>query len=380
MGVKRFPSWSHALPVGAGIFDLYDSQGDVTIDEATYIPTEIDGPMVVARYGALNVNALLTAQNRCRGLVILCDTLSVGAAGIISMSRRGAVGGQSWLVGGELTAANDITVPDRLDLTASTAQLRDILTYIRRKNLFVGDPVSWMRPPVGMGDCVGTITPGEQLISALGGGLGGSLLYSTSTNHSYGLNGQAGVKAPGGGGGGSLGGTSGQAITGRGQRGWPWGGGSAGGGASGYYVLARDADPWSGGGGAAAAASGYCVGGAAGNPGAAGAGIVSPGQDGTGGILIIICRGAVTVAGKIEANGAAGGNCTLGYVSVAGSASGGGAVVLISPDAWPQTGTVSAASGTPGVATGGTTGNLRGAFGGAGAVIEKTFAQMGWAA
>jgi hypothetical protein len=117
-------------------------------------------------------------------------------------------------------------------------------------------------------------------------------------------------------------------------------------------------------------------GGGAGNPGGKGVegSIITParnGESGTGGKLVIICYGNITIeaGGKIESNGSAGGP---GGTWCGGGGSGGGHISLIYAGTYTNNGTVQCAGGAGG------TGNYPGGAGGVGSVVTKTFAQMGW--
>ena len=112
-------------------------------------------------------------------------------------------------------------------------------------------------------------------------------------------------------------------------------------------------------------ASGYETGGGSGNPGgAAGGGDV--GEDGTGGLLVIICSGNITGAGNIESKGVHGGDCETGNGGNGGGATGGGSI-LVARVGTDATVSKSAAGGVGGL--GGTTNAHDGGSGGAGSII-----------
>lgn len=340
-------------------YNLYDSKGDVTISVATSIPTTLDGPIQVVRYGALTVNAPMTAAQRCRGFMPICDALNVGAAGSISMTARGAAGTKNWAVD------KDIFVPQSITFTGKNTSYADFLKWIRTTGYCIFDPSLYACPPPGMGDVQcdwATWTPyGSTIISAAGcgaaqparGGLGGSGTYYVGNTGNAGSGG-----GTGGGGQGSYlysGGGAGMHF-GRSGPGRPWGGGV---GACGCYENTPptvDADIYGGIGGHA-----YSPG--AGNP--AGNGTAS----GTGGVLIVICRGNATIntGGSLVAGGV---SCP--YVSLYnGGSSGGGSVALFFLGTLSNSGTISA--------PGGAAVNYGGA-GGLGSTQSKSFATMGWAA
>ena len=323
-------------------YNLYDSKGDVTISTATSIPTTLDGPIQVARYGALTVNAALSASQRCRGLMPLCDSLSVGAAGSISMTARGAAGSKNWAVD------RDIFVPQSITFTGRNTSYADFLKWIRQTGYCIFDPTLYACPLPGMGDVTcdwATWTPyGSTIISAAGCGIGGAYSYAAVTGSYQGASGTAGVSgAPGGGGAGRYNGPSSAAVNGGGANGHRWGGGAGGGGSynSSSAALTRSAHP---------------------DGGIAGVG-ASAGDGGLGGgILIVIALGSVSLTGghALTANGLAGTTVN----STEGGGGGGGSVAMIYGGSLTGTPNLTASGGTPN--------------GGAGSTQAKTFAYMGW--
>ncbi len=350
--------WSSPIdiaPAGknaAGLFDLYPSLGDTTISVATNVPTTQDGPIQVARYGALTLNALLSVTNRCRGLILLCDSLTIGAAGGISMTGKGAKGHAGWTIA-------DLTIPSSVALSAKYGSFRKAKKAISDAGWFVGDPNLWAFPPadlVALG-VSGAITAGAvALITASGCGartLGG--YYASSSD--VGTTGAAGSNAPGGGGTGGYYNGGSAVQTGPGRAGYPWGGGSGGDGSSTTGIFDNLAGDFCGQGGKG---SGY----GAGNP--AGNGSVS----GVGGVLVIVCRGNAAIAsgGIIQADGMP--SVAGSYTS--GGASGGGRACLIYGGTLSNAGTIRANGGAYAA------GSYHGGAGGAGTADTKTFAQMGW--
>lgn len=341
----------------ANFYNLYDSKGDVTISVATSIPTTLDGPIQVARYGALTVNAALTASQRCRGLIVLSESLSVGAAGSISMTARGAAGAKNWAVD------KDIFVPQSITFSGKNTSYADFLKWIRQTGYCIFDPSLYACPPPGMGDVTcdwATWMPfGSTIISAAGcgarlGGLGGAGGSGTTI---AGATGNAGTN--GGTGGGGRGcyyyspgfGGCGHQYSGAGRT---WGGGTGGGSTvDDGAPSGLAADQYGGNGG-------WSYGAGAGNP--AGDGTAS----GTGGILISICRGNVSIASgaSLTASGVA---ATAGY-AYSGGSSGGGSVSLFYGGSYVNNGTIAAPGGSYG----------NGGAGGAGSVTSKSLSTMGW--
>jgi hypothetical protein len=361
--------WSAVWTPGvnlANFFNLYDSKGDVTVSTPTSIPTTLDGPIQVARYGALTVNASLTASHRCRGLIVLSDSLSVGAAGSVSMTARGAAGSPKWAVD------KDIFVPQAITFSGKNTSYADFLKWIRTTGYCIFDPSMYACPPPGMGDVTcdwATWTPyGSTIISAAG--CGGYTVNGQNSNPKAGNAGSGGGTGSGGTGSGGP-----YAMAPQGSPGRPWGGGPGSNGVysdPSYGVWFRDPDRYGGLGGSAFTNTGFAPsGGGAGNPGGQGADGGTNGADGTGGVLLCICRGAVSLtAGHVfSANGSQGGAGTR-----AGGGSGAGSVGLSYAGALTGTPNLLAIGGLAG------TGTYPGAAGGVGSTQSKSFAIMGWAA
>lgn len=336
------------------LFSLYQSKGDVIMSGAVNLSASLDGPIAVARYGALSVpnGATLSVANRCRGLLLLCDSLSVGASGVITMTARGASGSRFW-------ANQDIMLPTGgIKLSGRGTSYRDFALWLAANGYFVGDPSLYASPPPGMGDVTADYSawPSKGGTAIVPAGTCGASPAAT--------NGTAGGAGTLGGSGAGGVGSSGYAAH-PGTPGYVWGGGCGGGGDAGGNSFGPPY-PYGGQGGAGAGGGG----GGAGNPGGTGG---NAGVDGTGGILIIICRGAVTLTSGhiISALGSAGGAYSSGS-SGGGGGSGGGSVSLF------YGGTL---TGTPNLlATGGAAGSgyFPGGAGGAGSTQYKTFAAMGW--
>ena len=323
----------------SGLFNLYPSLGDLTL--AADIATTLDGPVQVVRYGALTVNAARTVTSRCRGLVVLCDSLTMGASGSLSVAGKGAAGGPALV-------SQNIVLPTSMVLTGKKTSQVDLFAYLAATGYFIGDPNLFAAPPPGMGDVQADYTNwpgrGTAIITAANCGLGGNYAYAAVTGNYAGMSGTAGTNgAPGGGGAGRYNAPSSAAVNGGGADGHVWGGGAGGGGSynNGSAPLSRSASPYGGIVG---------LGASAGNGGAG------------GGVLIVIARNNVSLtAGHVfSADGLAGTTVN----STEGGGGGGGSVSLF------YGGTL---TGTPNLTATGASPN-----GGAGSTQTKTFAQMGW--
>lgn len=371
MGISRLSAkqpWTATWVPGTNLvyfFNLYNFLGDATISTATSVQTTLDGPIQVARYGALTVNVALTASQRCRGLILLADNQFMAAAGRIGMDARGAAGAKNWAVD------KDIFVPQSITFTGKNTSYADFLKWIRQTGYCIFDPSMYACPPPGMGDVQcdwATWTPfGSTIISAAG--CGARKACSTDA----GQVGNAGVSAPGGGG--TAGYGSAWSAPGR-----TWGGGPGGG-----CILptqsdfALIADQYGGQGG-----TGYitgtnaCGAGGAGNPGGPGntqgAYIGQRGEDGTGGILIAICRGGLTLTAghSFTANGSKGGSATS-YNNNGGGGGSGGGFVGVFYGSKNATAVSMAANGGDGG-----NGDRAGGAGGAGSTRYGAISGMGW--
>ena len=341
MGISKLTTpqaWTYDWLPGtalANLFNLYPSKGDVTIATATNLPSLLDGPITVARYGALTVNAALSVTNRCRGLVILCDSLTMGAAGSISMTARGAVGSLKW-------AIQDILIPTNMRLVGKGTSHREFAAWLAANGYAIFDPTLYACPMPGMGDVQANWTEwpgsGGTLLSAAGCGTGGARVRGGGSNSgSNGNNGAAGVNAPGGGGGGGRysGGGGYTADGGQGGPAVPWSGGSPGLGS--YEGFGTDGYLWGG-------------------PWIQS---IRP-----GGVCFVFCRGNVTLTSGhlFSANGE---SASSTYMAGAG----GGRIGLVYKGTLAGTfnGTASGGGFTSWASNGG-----------AGVADIKTFAQMGW--
>ncbi len=132
-------------------------------------------------------------------------------------------------------------------------------------------------------------------------------------------------RTAGGGSGSAYGST---ANSGPGQPGTSFSGGTGGGSAEANGDVSGNAGATAGGAGGPASFDSLVpgAGGGAGNPGGASVGTGSAGQDGTGGVLIVIVEGNVSGSGTFEAKGADGGQD--GWFALTGGASGGGIAVV----------------------------------------------------
>lgn len=364
MGVSRLSApqaWIKDWTPGANLsnlFALYPSLGSAYYGSNYNIPTEIDGPIKVLRYDSLSIgtNTTVSVTNRCRGLVILYDSLYMTSSSVITMAGRGAAGSPKW-------ANQDILIPNTLRLQGRSTSYRDFAAWVAANGYAIFDPTLFACPLPGMGDVQADYASwparGATIISAAGCGV-------ASVDVANGTPGHAGSN--GGCGGGGQGGTG--YGSSRGAPGRVWGGGPGGGGSASASGL-NAADSYGGPGGAGGPAASN-NGGGAGNPGGAASGTGVAGAAGTGGVLILIGRGNATLnyGHALSSNGMPGGDS--GASGGGGAGSGAGSVSFF------YGGTL---TGSPNlVATGGPAGagGLAGSAGGVGGTRVATLTQMGW--
>jgi len=392
-GTGAVQPWSQAVTLAEagkgcdGLFGLYDSLGDKTLVGANTISTLLDGPEKVVRYGALTLGdgttpTSLTAANRCKGLAILCDSLTVKANATLHMTGKGP---KLWVSDDPLFPLADFRIPTQVVLLSDKMSLGQALSVIKGKGLALWDQGVWSPVYPGLLGFTLAISQAGVIALAMAGNGGAGAIYSQSiynvNNTAVGVVGGAGTQGCcGGGGSGGSYAVNPDARSACGRPGSIYTGGGGGGGGMGnnhpYLATPNNFVPnfpcYSYGLGAYSTNPSWPVGGGAGTPFGAGVYGGGDGGNGVGGRLIVICRSAVTVqsGGKIEANGMPGGSSTY----CGGGGSGGGAVFLIAPTAGSlaNAGTIQAAGGAGGVA------NPVGGAGGAGSVVTKTFSDMGW--
>jgi len=297
-----------------------------------------NGDIIVKNFQNLTINSgvLFTPLRACRGMIIYC-TGNLTVNGTISMTGKG--GGVVTKIAAPIGIAS--STDSRYDLVDATLYFNNCSSSVAGGR---GIPTHWNWAPSGSAWFSNFKTRIAIISGSVGGGAGGLGPGATP-----GGGGSAGIFCCGGGGGGGSGAPSG-GSGGDGGRGTIFAGGGGGGGAQTSV----------GGSGATLEAGGAgnvpVSGGGAGTP--AGSGSPSGGS-GTGGLLILIVRGSVTVNGTISNNGVTGGPASQG----GGGGSGGGRMIVIYGGTYINGGSV--------VANGGSGGTLRGGNGGAGAITIR---------
>jgi len=321
-------------------------------DNVVLVPSVEDGDMVVLHCRSLTIEAgmTLTTSHRCRGLLVYTQRDAV-INGSLTMTARGCHANPADAAqtadtpvapsDGHAVPAGGITIRRLARGVAGTDLATDLMhgcgldavTSEANQPEVDGRGIVVRIPRVGGAGAAGVSSGGY----TQPGNVGGTTLGGT-------------------GGGGSGAHSSSSQYSGDGGDGTCWSGGSGSGG--GHDVSTADADNYGGPGGDAA--GGYTPGGGAGNP--AGAGGVTPANDGTGGLLMLVVGGDLAGAGRLSADGVRGG--IGGYSS--GGSSGGGVVLTMFARDNAYAGSMTANGGEAAIAT---ANSKPGGAGGAGAVI-----------
>ena len=286
---------------------------------ASFASTQ-DGVPVIKNFSSLFISrsVVISPTNRCKGMLIFVDGDAI-ISGSISMTARGA------------------------KFTGSDASF------------------SVLNPPY-LGDYWSTqLFPSASYLSRVFavGASGGIGVYGAGVTGFTGTLGRSG----GGGSGAGITGPN-QRLGGNGGTSTSFSGGSGGGGSFEAGDVGGVGRNFGGAGGAA----GYNYGGGgAGNPGGGPSSAGTVGQDGTGGLLILIVRGNLKIGpnGSIVTNGSNGGT---GGGYAAGGGSGGGVLYIYYGGTLTNNGTITSNGGSGGTSS---PSNLNGGAGGAGTVITS---------
>ena len=358
------------------------ADGDCTISSSSQISSSTspsglnniskeNGDIIVKNFKSLTINSgiVFTPLRACRGMVIYC-TGNLTINGTISMTGKG--GGVGYKIAAPIGVAS--STDSRYDLVDATLYFNNLSSSVAGGR---GIPTHWNWAPSGS-SWFNNFKIRVPLSGSVAGGVAGSPGSPT------GGTGPAGIFCCGGGGGGGGSGTTG----GAGGRGTIFAGGAGGGGSgynAGYGVPGPGgtANLESGGNGAGVSIFAGGGGGGAGNivgagatgypSGTAPAGMDgSPGGIGTGGLLILIVRGNITINGTVSNNGRNGGNGNQmspnpsNYqAGSGGGGSGGGRTIIIYGGTYSNAGSVVVNGGSGGSGTG------SGGTGGAGSTTVK---------
>ena len=316
-----------------------------------------DGDMVVKQYTTVNIDSgdTVTTDQPCRGMFLL-STGNFTVDGTLSMRSKGAFANPTASGGSDSNAVDSnglrfpfLTSSGSSSLTAANTLLNGCGTTAR-------SVIANFKTLASNGTILTLVRQG-----ANGGSGGGSAFNGVNGNN--GSNGSTGQSGGGGGGASAYNSTSKSGAYGSCFSGGS-GGGSADDDSGGNWGnsggSATDAINWGGAGGNSGTGHGSCGSGGAGNPKgnpydtSGSSSVVSVNADegnGTGGLIIIVCGGNVTVgaSGKITAEGgrsdhAVGSN---DWVSTGGAA-GGGNIIIAHKGTYTNNGTVTANGGVAG--------------------------------
>lgn len=332
--------------------------GAVTISSNTNLTVQnknglYDGDMVVRQYQSLTINSgvTLTTDQPCRGLLIYVSGNCV-INGTLSMTARGALANPTVDGGSDLSPvnANGLRFPFRTAsgsaTLASSASLLDGCGT-SAKSLIASHPTL-----AGNGTVI--------TIPRSGGAGGAAANSGANAPGNVGSTGATGATG-GGGSGGTRNGNSGPGSAGTCFSGGSGGGGNHYAGVDGFNTLVQNAGQQFGGRGGYGyngVGANEGAGGGAGNPGGLGAynpggfanSTEAAGASGTGGLLVLIVGGSLTIGatGVVSADGSNGGTGQGSWAAYSGGGgSGGGSVVLAHRGSYQNSGSVRA-NGGPG--------------------------------
>lgn len=336
------------------------TDGDLSTSGNVSLTSTTDSDMIVKNYNNLTINSghTVTTSNRCKGLLVY--------------------------VKGNCTISGTLTMTDRgANVDAAAAGVDSAGLRIRRFKTGETETNTSSNLLAGCGTAAIDAENNQPSINGNGKVWAISRAGAAgSTVKGIGNNGANNIQVPGAGasgttgqsgGGGAAGGWSGNgwvAAGGEGSAGTCFSGGTGGGGAADRNRNSAGANGGANGGqGGAADASepAYAdASGGAGNPGGTGAGAGRTGQSGTGGLLILIVKGnlTITASGIISSNGKSN-NASAG--TSCGGSSGGGNILVLYAGTLTNSGTIQANGGA---ASTGSTAN--GAAGGAGSIQGPT--------
>ena len=295
-----------------------------------------DGDVVVKQFNNLTINAghTVTTSNRCRGLVIYVNG-DCTIDGTLSMTARGA----------NVNPTLADSIPETgIRLVRLKTGANETLTASDLGGAGAGGVgAAWRAVEVLQTGVFGT---GKVYTISREGGAGGSANHSNDWWDSQsGYPGGASPDGTGGGGGGNAAG----GWSGSGSAGTCYSGGSGGGAVrtNGYATSAGNAAAYGGAGGYGNWTSPHDQGGGgAGNPGGSGN---QPGQSGTGGLLVLMVKGNLTIgaSGQVVSRGSNGGSAYQ-----PGGGSGGGRILILHGGIYSAAVAPSANGGTGGGAGG----------------------------
>jgi len=335
-----------------------------------------DGDMFVANYTSLTINAghTMTVDQPCRGLLVYVQG-DCTISGSLSMALKGGSANPTSSGGNDSSAVSStgLRLPMLKDGSSETLAAADFagcgsaaVTAVAEQTGIDGDGKIYTIARAGASGAASASTPSCGSSSSPGGtaGIAGSA-GSSSLPISTGGGGSGAASRHYG---------SPSSTSGAGGDGGCFSGGSGGGGCvsrHSAYAGNPGADYGGAGGNSGSGSGSSGAAGGAGNPSGSNAGdgySFTDAEDGSGGLLILLVKGDLTVnsGGSILATGAAGSTDGTGYATSNSGGTGAGAILILHAGTYSNSGTVAAAGGAAGNGTAGCTGAPQVAPGGAG--------------
>lgn len=319
------------------------------------------GDMVYIAYRDLIIDegVTVTTDNPCKGLYIYVDG-DCTINGILSMTARGAKFDPSG-VDAPCRPRCEAFLNITFTYPYTAEQLED---YIRRYIQSIAEngipQAVW--PSYIINNIYEIPANEEDLATVPAVGASGGAGRTGSVGVGYA--GENGTDRKSGGGGGGGQGNSTTYISGAGGNGTAYSGGAGGGGTR--NANGTDGSSIGGSGGKSGGGTVWQCGGGAGNPGGVGGIAENNGEDGTGGLIILVVRGNLTIGanGSIESKGKNGGLSNMSNSS-GGGGSGGGSINIFYGGTYTKNGSVIATGGNGGNAT------YKGGKGGDGCITEQ---------
>ncbi len=320
-------SSSRRIPInyfGDGSDGSYTTTGNVSHAVSQIGGSAYDGDILLKQYKNLTISSghIMTTSQPCRGMFIYVAGNCI-IDGTLTMSSRGAfsgnpasvtnssdgnsVGASGLQIGMKTSGGSDTFTADGTSFNGCGSSIRT--AYANQPNL-EGDGTIWTVPRIGGAGGAGNDSQGYGQRANVGGTLsngtgggGAGAGHNVSSYVAYGGDGTAGTCFSGGTGGG-------------------------GGGDSSESTTLKDAVPY---GGAGGNGDGWHGGSGAGNPGGTPSYSHSPyeGEDGTGGLLILVVGGTLSGTGTIAADGNDGGDGHASTFGGAGAGSGAGKIICL---------------------------------------------------
>lgn len=336
------------------------SDGDLNTTGNVTLSNAQDGDVIVKNYRHLTVNAghVLTLENRGRGLVIFVDGDLV-ISGTITMTDKGCKANPA----DSTTSSNTPVAPGDGNPVGSDGIRFPFKTDADTDTLSLANFEGCGNALYALRDKFPSLNGNGKIITIhRTGGAGGA---GVSAGYPP-VNGNTGGTGLGKSGGGGSGGARDSCTSRDGGYGTCFSGGAGSSGGTRSLSDLTIPSNYGGKGGENTVNTSWDGAGGAGNPGGSGLDHCYAGDDGTGGLLVILCSGNITInsGGKIESNGSNGGGTDLsGSNDYGGGGSGGGNIVLAYAGIYTNNGTVQAAGGS-----GGNAKYADGGSGGAGSV------------